>query len=125
MPTPIIFAGGYHAGMHPTIAVSFHDTPLVFLAMSSEGTDRTPGPNGAVRSLTDVGHGPCFVLKWPASVSESAWTSIVAAVESADGLQLLAALHDGVMGRTVHLANQATFELEQLVDRAAGHASVG
>ena len=49
--TPIIYAGGYQPGRLPTIFVSFHDVALVFVAMTSEATERTPGPNGAVRSL--------------------------------------------------------------------------
>lgn len=124
MTTPIIYAGGYRPGLFPTLSISFHDAPLVFLAMSSEGSERTPGPNGAVRSLVDAGQGPCFVLKWPTTVSWLAWTRIVDAVESSDGLQLLAALHDGIVGRTVQLANEATSELEQLVEAAAGQASL-
>lgn len=125
MPTPIIYAGGYRPGMFPTVSISFHDVPMVFLAMSAEGTERTPGPNGAVRSLADAGQGPCFVLKWPTTVSYLAWERIVEAVESADALQLLAALHEGIAGRTVQLANEATSELEQLIDSAAsGHTSL-
>lgn len=122
MTTPIIYAGGHLPGRFPTIFVSFHDVALVFVAMTAETTERTPGPNGAVRSLADAGQGPCFVLKWPTTVGQPAWTRIVEAVESPDGLQLIVALHEGIVGRSVQLANEATSELEQLVQAAAGHA---